>query len=132
MHRCSASAGAGTPRALSRFRGGAGAARCLLRCSGWRPRTCSRLSFRTSSHACMTRRWLDPETASDLGTLDATAIERVREEAWPLVRSADELHDALVILGFLTAEEGRRAGGSPGPATGPRQGDRPAHDPPSA
>ena len=27
---------------------------------------------------------------------------RVRDEAWPQVRSADELHEALMVLGFLT------------------------------
>ncbi|HLF84311.1 MAG TPA: DEAD/DEAH box helicase [Blastocatellia bacterium] len=53
------------------------------------------------------RRWLDPETASDLGALDLAAIERVREEVWPQVDRADELHDALVELGFVTPREGR-------------------------
>jgi len=53
------------------------------------------------------RRWLDPETASDLGALDLSAIERVREEVWPQVDRADELHDALVELGFVTPREGR-------------------------
>jgi ATP-dependent Lhr-like helicase len=52
------------------------------------------------------RRWLDPETASDLGALDLAAIERVREEVWPQVDRADELHDALVELGFITPAEG--------------------------
>jgi ATP-dependent Lhr-like helicase len=60
------------------------------------------------TRAVFQRRWLDPETASDLGTLDAAAIDRVREEAWPQVENADELHDALLELGFLTDEEGRR------------------------
>ena len=45
------------------------------------------------------------EAASDLGQLDAEAIARVRSEAWPEATNADELHDALVWLGFLTAEE---------------------------
>src|SRR6185503_8467995 len=53
------------------------------------------------------RRWLDPETASDLGALDLAAIDRVREEVWPQVDRADELHDALVELGFITPGEGR-------------------------
>ena len=59
------------------------------------------------TRAVFQRRWLDPETAGDLGTLDAAAIERVREEAWPQVGNADELHDALVELGFLTASKER-------------------------
>lgn len=62
------------------------------------------------TQAVMTRRWLDPETASDLGALDPDAIERVRKEAWPEARDADELHDALVMTGFLTAEEVRQSG----------------------
>ena len=58
------------------------------------------------TRAVFQRRWLDPETASDLGKLDQAAIDRVREEVWPDPRNADELHDALVELGFVeeTAE----------------------------
>ena len=59
------------------------------------------------TRAVFQRRWLDPETASDLGALDLGAIERVREEVWPQVDRADELHDALVELGFITPEEGK-------------------------
>src|SRR5213075_2418970 len=58
--------------------------------------------------AVMNRRFLDAETAADLGKLDQAAIDRVREEAWPQAESADELHDALMQLGFMTIEEGRR------------------------
>jgi len=57
------------------------------------------------TQAVMSRRWLDPEAASDIGRLDPEAIERVRAEAWPDPANADELHDALCWLGFLTAEE---------------------------
>ncbi len=57
------------------------------------------------TQAVLSRRWLDPETASDLGALDASAIERVRAEAWPQVETADELHDAMCLLGGLTAAE---------------------------
>jgi ATP-dependent Lhr-like helicase len=53
----------------------------------------------------MSRRWLSPESAADLGRLDADAISRVRAEAWPDAANADELHDALVWLGFLSASE---------------------------
>jgi ATP-dependent Lhr-like helicase len=58
------------------------------------------------TRAVFQRRWLDPETAADLGKLDQAAIDRVREEVWPDPRNADELHDALVELGFVeeTAE----------------------------
>jgi ATP-dependent helicase Lhr and Lhr-like helicase len=57
------------------------------------------------TQAVMSRRWLAPEDAAALGRLDAEAIERVCAEAWPEAANADELHDALVWLGFLTAEE---------------------------
>jgi ATP-dependent helicase Lhr and Lhr-like helicase len=57
------------------------------------------------TQAVFNRRWLDPETAADLGRLDPDAIGRVRDEAWPQFETADELHEALVLLGFLTDEE---------------------------
>jgi ATP-dependent Lhr-like helicase len=62
------------------------------------------------TQAVMSRRWLAPEEAADLGRLDADAIARVRSEAWPEPASADELHDALVWLGFLSAEEAQAPG----------------------
>ena len=34
----------------------------------------------------------------EIGALDATAIATVANEAWPVVRDADELHDALLTL----------------------------------
>jgi ATP-dependent helicase Lhr and Lhr-like helicase len=52
-----------------------------------------------------TDRLLDPKDAADLGRLDPAAIARVKAEAWPEVGSRDELHDALVVHGFLTAPE---------------------------
>src|SRR5258708_29299762 len=58
--------------------------------------------------AVMNRRFLDAESAADLGRLDQAAIDRVREEAWPQAESADELHDALMQLGFMTVAEGAR------------------------
>ncbi len=57
------------------------------------------------TRAVVSRRWLDPESAADIGRLDADAIARVREEAWPEAESADELHDALSWLGLLTQAE---------------------------
>ena len=63
------------------------------------------------TQAVMARRWLDPESAADLGRLDADAIARVRGEAWPQPENADEMHDALALLGFVTPEETR---GNPG------------------
>ncbi len=58
--------------------------------------------------AVQNRRWTGPESAEDLGRLDADAIAAVREEAWPEARNADELHDALMSIGFVTADEGAR------------------------
>ena len=58
------------------------------------------------TRAVSMRRGLDPESAADIGRLDPEAIERVREEAWPEAATPDELHDALVVLGFATATEG--------------------------
>src|SRR5215217_7044039 len=58
------------------------------------------------TRAVQQRRWLDPQTAKDMGKLDQAAIDRVREEVWPEPRNADELHDALVELGFVTEVEG--------------------------
>ena len=57
------------------------------------------------TQAVMARRWLDPQSASDLGKLDTQAIQRVRDEAWPDASNADELHDALLWLTFLTEPE---------------------------
>src|SRR5207237_4329694 len=58
--------------------------------------------------AVMNRRFVDAESAADLGKLDQAAIDRVREEAWPQAENADELHDALMQLGFITIDEGQR------------------------
>ncbi|HXE86679.1 MAG TPA: DEAD/DEAH box helicase, partial [Hyphomicrobiaceae bacterium] len=65
------------------------------------------------TQAVMSRRWLDPATASDLGRLDPEAIQRVRQEAWPEAANADELHDALVWLGFIAEDEAGREAGWP-------------------
>ncbi len=54
--------------------------------------------------AVQSRRWAGYDN-DDLGRLDPQAIERVRREAWPEVASADELHDGLMLLGFLTESE---------------------------
>jgi ATP-dependent Lhr-like helicase len=50
-----------------------------------------------------------PEQAEDLGKLDADAIAAAAEDAWPTVRDADELHDALLTLGVLPANRAKGA-----------------------
>ncbi|GAB3022668.1 DEAD/DEAH box helicase [Oleiagrimonas citrea] len=57
------------------------------------------------TQAVQTRRWQDPDSADDLAALDPEAIAAVREEAWPDVRDADEMHEALTGLGAITADE---------------------------
>ncbi len=64
------------------------------------------------TQAVMSRRWLDPLEAAQFGSLDPEAIARMRAEAWPEVANPDELHDALMLLGAVTATEGERAGWS--------------------
>jgi len=58
--------------------------------------------------AVQQRRFLAPEDAAEIGRLNPDAIARVRREAWPEVANPDELHDALSVLGFVSAAEGRR------------------------
>jgi len=59
------------------------------------------------TQAVQTRRATDPSSADDVGRLDAAAIDRVRDEAKPDPRDADELHDALLSVGFLTEADAR-------------------------
>jgi ATP-dependent helicase Lhr and Lhr-like helicase len=60
------------------------------------------------TQAVITRRGLDVKTADEFGKLDQAAIDLVRDEAWPDVTSADELHDALLVATALTEEEGKK------------------------
>ena len=57
------------------------------------------------AQAVYTRRSLDFHQDDNVGKLDLAAIIRVREFSWPHVNSSDELHDALLVLGFLTGSE---------------------------
>ena len=57
------------------------------------------------TNAIRNRSWLDPAETDDFSVLDLAAIDRVREEAWPWIRSSEELHDALLVLGFMTLAE---------------------------
>ncbi|WP_133645769.1 DEAD/DEAH box helicase [Paraburkholderia flava] len=65
------------------------------------------------TQAVLNRRWTDPESADDLGALDADAIASVRDEAWPQVRDADEMHEALTGLACITDAEAQQNEGWP-------------------
>lgn len=66
------------------------------------------------TQAVMSRRWMNPESAAEIGKLDPDAIRRVREEAWPDAGTVDELHDALLWLTYITEEEAERNPAWPG------------------
>ncbi|CCE22067.1 DEAD/DEAH box helicase [Methylotuvimicrobium alcaliphilum] len=55
--------------------------------------------------AIQQRRFANAEEAAEIGRLDPAAIERVRLEAWPEANTADELHDAMVVLSFIAEKE---------------------------
>lgn len=57
------------------------------------------------TRAVQLRRTLSPESAAGIGALDPAAIAQVAEESWPVVRDADELHDALLTLILLPPVE---------------------------
>ena len=59
------------------------------------------------TQAVLSRRVLDRRTADELGALDPDAIARVREEAWPQPENAEEVHEALLWMGYVTEEEAR-------------------------
>jgi len=61
------------------------------------------------------RRVLPQSVLEEVGKLDPVAIAQVREEAWPDVRNADELHDVLHTLVALPEEVGSMWG-QPRPA----------------
>ena len=55
--------------------------------------------------AVQQRRSSGPASAADMGRLNPDAIDQVRQQAWPDLRNADELHDALNIMGFIAEQE---------------------------
>jgi ATP-dependent helicase Lhr and Lhr-like helicase len=59
------------------------------------------------ARAVTLRRSLSTDAFRDLGRLDPEAIAQVKSEAWPIVRDADELHDALLSSGALLDAEAR-------------------------
>jgi ATP-dependent Lhr-like helicase len=57
------------------------------------------------TQAVLSRRSLDRNLADSIGALDPAAVQRVREEAWPQPESAEDVHDALLWMGFVTDDE---------------------------
>ena len=58
------------------------------------------------TNAVIARRFMDPADAAELARLSPAAIARVRSEAWPAMNDAEELHDALMLTGVMTEQEG--------------------------
>ena len=57
------------------------------------------------TQAVLARRSLDARSLDGIGALDPAAVARVRQEAWPQPESAEEVHDALLWMGFATDGE---------------------------
>ncbi|MFN2572089.1 MAG: DEAD/DEAH box helicase [Gemmatimonadales bacterium] len=57
------------------------------------------------TQAVITRRGLDVKTADEFGKLDQAAIDLVKGQAWPDPENADELHDALLVMGAVPNAE---------------------------
>jgi ATP-dependent Lhr-like helicase len=62
------------------------------------------------TQAVMTRRHLPVELQDTLGALDADAVARVRDEAWPQPENADEVHEALSWMGYVRDDEAIESG----------------------
>src|SRR5947208_778251 len=60
------------------------------------------------TQAVYTRRASERNGSDGLGVLDTAAIDKVQKEAWPEATNADELHDALMLLGVMTEAEIQR------------------------
>jgi ATP-dependent Lhr-like helicase len=57
------------------------------------------------TQAVHSRRGLDARLSDSIGALDPLAVERVRQEVWPQPESMEEVHDALLWMGFVTDVE---------------------------
>ena len=57
------------------------------------------------TQAVLARRTLGHKSADDLGALDPDAIRRVREEAWPAPEDVEEVHEALLWMGYVSERE---------------------------
>jgi ATP-dependent Lhr-like helicase len=63
------------------------------------------------TQAVYTRRASEKNSSDGLGVLDAAAIDKVATDAWPKATGADELHDALMLIGVMAPEEIQRSAG---------------------
>ena len=59
------------------------------------------------TQAVLSRRGADRRTQETIGRLDPAAVALVREQAWPDPRDAEEVHEALLWMGFVTEAEAR-------------------------
>jgi ATP-dependent Lhr-like helicase len=57
------------------------------------------------TQAVVARRGLDERALDGIGALDPSAVERVREEAWPQAENAEDVHDALLWMGYVRDDE---------------------------
>src|SRR5262249_17459551 len=62
------------------------------------------------TQAVIARRALDPHAADTIGMLDPAAVARVRAEAWPDPENEEELHEALLWMGFVHDSEALDSG----------------------
>ncbi len=60
------------------------------------------------TQAVYTRRASETARGDELGALDVAAIEKVQSDAWPDASNADELHDALMMVGVMSEDEIQR------------------------
>jgi ATP-dependent helicase Lhr and Lhr-like helicase len=63
------------------------------------------------TQAVQARRYTEPQSADELGQLDADAITSVRDEAWPQPCHADEMHETLLALGIVSQAEAQHEPG---------------------
>lgn len=57
------------------------------------------------TQAVLNRRALRAQDLDSIGALDPAAVERVRQEAWPAPGNAEEVHEALMWMGYVTDAE---------------------------
>lgn len=55
--------------------------------------------------AVKSRRYIASADVRDLSRTDPDAVKKIRHEAWPIMRNAEELHDALLVHACLTESE---------------------------